>query len=309
MTKEDRLKLFANELGDIEGAALKQFAENLITNAPDYFFTVAASSSGKYHPSFDLGNGGLVRHTRCVVFFAECVAESMDFNSHDKDLLIIAALAHDMIKQGPNDGYGRTVREHPEHAKNYILEKASEYKGLITEEDANKIAAAVFSHMGKWENQEPFIKGKAPYPMPDTDVEKALQIADYIASRKEILGFNFRPTEKDGIFSESTSTAPIVENKEPKQLTLKELESYTLGFGKNKGKTLKEVKPTGYLDWMISQTDFFNKEAQDMARAYIEALRKSVTSSGREEKVKEKNAAMTQPTSPAPVDDDEDLPF
>ena len=67
-SKEEKLCLFKNELDSIKSEKRRSFAEYLIENADDYFFTVAASTSGKYHPKFDLGNGGLVRHTRFVVF-------------------------------------------------------------------------------------------------------------------------------------------------------------------------------------------------------------------------------------------------
>ena len=87
---EDRLKLFSNELNEISDEKLRNFAEDLIINADDYFFTIAASTTGKYHPQFDLGVGGLVRHTRCVVFFAICEATSRCFEDHEKDLLIVS---------------------------------------------------------------------------------------------------------------------------------------------------------------------------------------------------------------------------
>ena len=83
ITKEDRIKMFANEIGYIADENLKKFAEKVLEDADDYFFTVPASSSGKYHPQFSLGESGLVRHTRVVAFFAKCIGESMMFNQHD----------------------------------------------------------------------------------------------------------------------------------------------------------------------------------------------------------------------------------
>ena len=47
-----------------------------------------------------MGDGGLVRHTRCVAYFAKWLAESFCMTQEDSDLLIIAALAHDIKKQG-----------------------------------------------------------------------------------------------------------------------------------------------------------------------------------------------------------------
>ena len=121
ISREDRLKMFANEIGDIYDKDLKELATELIANADDYFFTVPASSSGKYHPPFDLGCGGLVRHTRCVAFMAMSIAESQCMSTLDRDSLIVAAIAHDIKKQGNGSG-NHTVFEHPTYAKNYVLE-------------------------------------------------------------------------------------------------------------------------------------------------------------------------------------------
>ena len=189
-----RLKLFKNELNDIQDNNLRQFAIHLLTNAPDYFFMVPASSSGKNHPYFARENNGLVKHTRCVVFFAECNAESFNFDSYTKDMLIITAIAHDIKKQG-NNSSNHTAWEHPELAHDYILEMQNKYPDLISVENATIIANAILSHMGKWQNLPKYTQGRKAYPLPVSLFDYALQSADYIASRKEILSFNFRPIE------------------------------------------------------------------------------------------------------------------
>ena len=43
----------------------------LETVEPEYFWYVPASSTGKYHPDFAQGEGGLIRHTKAAV----CVAQ------------------------------------------------------------------------------------------------------------------------------------------------------------------------------------------------------------------------------------------
>lgn len=248
--EEDKLKLFVNEFNDIKDENLREFAKELISHADDYFFTVAASTTGKYHPQFDLGDGGLVRHTRCVTFFAECIADSHMFSEHDRDLLIIAALAHDIKKLG-NGGSKYTVGNHPTCAKEYIELTRILKPELISKEDCDKVCAAVESHMGKWGHESDNL------PLPQTEFEKALQSADYIASRKEILDFNFRPTDEVHI----EAPKPQKYNGNPKD--------YVLEFGKHKGKTLEEIKSTGYLDWVAKQETFFNKEAQDIIKEYL----------------------------------------
>ena len=299
ISREDKIKMFINEIGDIKDANLKEFATELIANADDYFFVVPASSSGKYHPPFDLGDGGLVRHTRVVAYMAKSLAESYCFSDYDTDCLIVAALAHDIKKQGRGDT-GHTVWEHPELARNYIIETYNKQSFGISEDVIHKIANAVYSHMGKWGNDPRFCKGNTPLPMPVTEFEKALQAADYVASRKEITEFKFRDTEEVNVVAQPKPALPPIN-----EMSLFELENYQM----HKGKALKEVKPTGYLDWILKQTDFANKDTQEIVRAYFNKLRESVTSDGRE-KVKEENKAyLTENVSPSVSIDEDDLPF
>lgn len=296
ITKEDKLKLFINEINDIKDLQLRAFATELIANADDYFFSVPASSSGKYHPPFDLGDGGLVRHTRCVVYMAQCVAESMIFSDYDKDLLTISALVHDIKKQG--SGVGKhTVWEHPILAKEYVLETYKKDNFGISEESIMKICGAVLSHMGKWGNFNEYARDNEPLPLPSNEFEKALQIADYISSRREITEFNFRPTEEVNIIKE--------EAKPVSEMSLIEFENYVLPFGKHRGKTLKEIKPTGYLEWMLKQEDFSNKEAQEVVKYYFKKLRESVSSDTRDA-VKSENMAYISKPSNVDIDN---LPF
>lgn len=295
ITKEDRLKLFVNELNEISDEKLRNFAEDLIANADDYFFTIAASTTGKYHPQFDLGVGGLVRHTRCVVFFSICEATSRCFEEHEKNLLIVAALAHDIKKLG--DGSGKyTVPDHPKWAAEYILARQEETK-LITKKDAKLISDIVYSHMGKWGAQDGM-------PMPKTELEKALQSADYIASRKEILDFDFKPTEKVDIQVEEVKPGDFV-----------------IGFGKHKGKTIKAVydeaerKDDSYLHWMARQAEFNNKDARMMGMMYLNEIGQ-LPDVFKKELITESTTVNTgqQNAEPIPVvmketDPADDLPF
>ena len=218
MDINERLLLFANELNDIQDVNLQQFAMKLLSQAPDYFFTVPASSSGKYHPYFAREVGGLVKHTRCVIFYAECNAESFNFDSHTKDLAIIAALSHDMKKQGNGNGK-HTVWEHPELAYNFILDTQRLFPQLISVEDATMIANAVLCHMGKWQHDVNFTRGKKSFPLPTTLFEYAIQSADYMASRVELTGFAFRPTDSVSIpvINSSINETSCVVNKDEEQ--------------------------------------------------------------------------------------------
>lgn len=287
ISREDRLKLFVNELNDITEENLRKFAEELIANADEYFFTVAASTSGKYHPQFDLGEGGLVRHTRCVAFFAQCEAISRMFTEHETNMLIVAAIAHDIKKLG--DGKTKhTVDDHPRFAAEYIND-TNKRTELLSAEDESIIAAMVYSHMGKWGHE----KG---LPLPQTELEKSLQAADYIASRKELLGFDFRPTEKVDVKIDPVKPCDFV-----------------VGFGKHSGKTIKQIYEEGkkgdtYLHWMMKQEEFNNQEARLNGMLYLYELGELPKQYEKEISIEPQNEKATVIEQSQSATDD-DLPF
>ena len=183
MNRTDKIAMFSKEIENITDVNLRKLAIEIIACADDYFFTIPASSSGKFHPPFSLGEGGLVRHTKCVVYMVNCLCESFNIDEYKRDMLIVAALAHDIKKQGDcTEGLGYTVHEHPLLAASEILIPHNVMKTIVN---------TIQSHMGKWGADPKFIGDKKPLPMPESDCAKILQAADYLASRKEILDFKF----------------------------------------------------------------------------------------------------------------------
>lgn len=195
MNRDNKIAMFVNEINDIVDDDLRKLATEIIAGADDYFFTIPASSTGKNHPKFSLGEGGLVRHTKCVVYMVKCLCESFVIDEYKRDMLIVAALAHDIKKQGDMaEGVGYTVHEHPRIAAQYVYQTycifsddIDTFGGIV-----EIICNAISSHMGKWGAYPKYIKDKNPLPMPSNEFEKILQAADYLASRKEILDFKFR---------------------------------------------------------------------------------------------------------------------
>ena len=75
MDRADKIAMFSKEIESIVDDDLRKLATEVIACADNYFFTIPASSSGKFHPSFSLGEGGLVRHTKCMVYMTKCLCE------------------------------------------------------------------------------------------------------------------------------------------------------------------------------------------------------------------------------------------
>ena len=253
-TKEEKLNFFTREFSYILDDNLREFAKLIVENADDYFFTVPASSSGKYHPDFARGNGGLVRHSRAVAYFANEYArvsiEAKKLTRYEADCVVVAALVHDIKKQG--DGLGEhTVREHPQLAAEYVRKIWEDYGAdLVDEEHLEYICKAIRSHMGPWQE-----------PCPQTRPELIVFYADYTASRREIVGIDFI----------DNNDTEAVEAYEAPVMTV---EKYKFDFSKMKGLTMKEAyeKDPSFMRWMAIKEGFGNVEVQKLVREYINSL-------------------------------------
>ncbi|MFW6002195.1 MAG: HD domain-containing protein [archaeon] len=152
---------------------VKQF---LLERIPDYIWTCPASSTGKYHPEYALGEGGLIRHKRAAVQIALSLfeAESLhNFTQLEKDMIIAALILHDGKKNGETGKDWNAYKRHGQILAGEIQEECE--KGSIRWQ----IAELIRTHMGHWSN-----------PAPETELQKFVHLCDYLASRK-FLEVNF----------------------------------------------------------------------------------------------------------------------
>ena len=177
-----KIESFKTEINYIKNDKYKKCAEELIELLPDYFFEVAASSTGKYHPSFSLGNGGLLRHTKAVVKIGvelmndEAIGHK--YNDDEKDLMIISMIMHDGLKHGRE--YSQYTKfEHPLIVCDYIKENKD--KLSLNEEDLEFICSNISSHMGNW-NTSPY--SDVVLPVPKNKYQRFVHMCDFLASRK-----------------------------------------------------------------------------------------------------------------------------
>ena len=170
---------FSHELALIADEELARMVSLFLEErVPTYFWTDGASSSGKYHPQFSQGKGGLVRHTKAVVLFAEELLRmsSYSFMREDhKDFVIAACILHDTIKYGFNENIDKA--EYKNHAKN----AAYAFRMFCLEHDyqpSEYLLGAIRSHMGQWSTD----KDDKPF----TPIDRCVHMADYMASRSFI---------------------------------------------------------------------------------------------------------------------------
>ena len=179
----DKIKCFETEINYIKDKNLKKDLKTLINLLPDYFFEIQAASTGKYHPKFASGDGGLVRHTKVAVRFAyELLNNNIigcKFTDRDKDLIIIALTLHDGLKCGlEHNRY--TKFEHPLLISKYIMENKE--KLTMDIDDIRKVCSMIETHMGEWTYDN--YNKKEVLPRPKTAEQRFVHMCDYLASRK-----------------------------------------------------------------------------------------------------------------------------
>ena len=173
-------EVFEVELSKISSQEVRVSTETVLEMLPDYFYEIPASSSGKYHPQFSLGKGGLVRHVKVAMRILEEIFKDEVFGIYDeytKDLMRMALMLHDGFKSGINN-IGHTCSEHPVIMSDFILNNKD--KLLISENDSKFVSDLIRSHMGPWNKDR---EGNVIMPVPKTNEELLIHLCDYIASR------------------------------------------------------------------------------------------------------------------------------
>ena len=98
----DKEEMFVEELSYITDDSYSDALLNIINMLPDYWFHEAASSTGKYHPEYALGDGGLLRHSKAAMRIGYELLNNPiiggKYTSREKDLLLMSLLVHDGLK-------------------------------------------------------------------------------------------------------------------------------------------------------------------------------------------------------------------
>lgn len=178
--------VFHEELLCITSPLLRTMAVEALNLAPSYFWVVPASSSGKYHPKTSLGVHGLVRHVKSVFWIAEELLSHRlyaPFTEYEKDLVRVAILLHDTLKQGTEEWGTHTVTEHPLLVRLSIRPDVFIQNTDGAEEDWDTICSLIETHMGIWTTDK---KGVQVLKEPETAMQKFVHLCDFLASRKNI---------------------------------------------------------------------------------------------------------------------------
>lgn len=123
-----------------------------------------ASTTGKYHPPFALGEGGLVRHTLAACCWAKDLLQLEQYSIllPKADYILAALILHDSVKKG----FGKS--KYTVGSRRYI-------------ECGAVISRLIASHMGQWNRA---FNSNVTLPKPKSDIQQFVHLCDYLASRK-----------------------------------------------------------------------------------------------------------------------------
>ena len=244
---EQQSNMVAPILATIVNEDIREFAKVLVDGLPAYIWEVGASSTGKYHPQYSLGVGGLMRHQIAVVrflnYFFELEQYNTKFTSREMDLMRVAGLVHDARKSGEQADYEHnkfTKFDHPIQMANVIRSYDGKY---LNYDELEFVAHCIESHMGQWSTDR---KSSVVLPKPIDEYQHFVHLADYLASRKDLtMAF-------DNVEASHPTTAPT------------NIDDYVITFGKHKGEKLVDVfkSDRSYCMWLKENS--FQKEIKEM---------------------------------------------
>lgn len=181
------LEYFENELSWIKNEKLLKLCKVVLENAPEGFKQNPSSSSGKYHPDWSHGNGGLLRHTQAATYLAKELAHAYLFSDLETDAVIVATILHDVCKYGlPEQKH--TTKDHDVTSALFMRRLADRHE-LRDTPLFNEVFLSIAFHFGRWTFRESADKIRK-FPEEYSKLMEVVHIADYISSRKEIR-FNF----------------------------------------------------------------------------------------------------------------------
>ena len=186
------VEVFEKELSYIKDNIIREMTAFAIEHINSNFFVEAASSTGKYHPEYALGLGGLYRHTQAAVKIAHDLLQidlyKNEFSDYVKDYIIVALILHDCCKRGIYWDEKYTVHEHPILVREWLNEiftsdlcSTIERVREITKEYIDAVSNLIETHMGQWNKNK---YSKVELPIPQLAPQKFVHLCDYLASRK-----------------------------------------------------------------------------------------------------------------------------
>lgn len=187
----DLKSLLYSKIQLIQSKEIQEFVKVSLDNAPAYFWTLKASTSGKYHHGETL-----VEHILYALEYGQAHIRMLQWywDEETKDLFFAALFLHDLYRCGiedresmDEDGFLRTDNLHPIYAASELSRLEMPSKTKVDDPFFayrfswfKKFQKAVASHLGPW---SPL---KELSPMHDNMLSLRLNVflVDYVVSRQ-----------------------------------------------------------------------------------------------------------------------------
>lgn len=183
----EKMDYFNREYSYIKDDKKREDLKYLVSNLPDYFFEIPASSTGKYHPEFASTTHGLVKHTKVAVRIAHELLDNPglnNFTDDEKDIIIMALVLHDGLKSGKiREKYTRF--DHPLLVCDFIREHND--KLSLSDDEIEFLTRIISSHMGIWNKD---YNGNEVLSIPKDKYQRFVHMCDYLSSKK-FMNVNF----------------------------------------------------------------------------------------------------------------------
>ncbi|MBQ2395911.1 MAG: HD domain-containing protein [Bacteroidales bacterium] len=163
-------ELLSYEVSQIDDFDIREFVKKTLDTVDPIHRIKPASSTGKYHPKYASGEGGLIRHIKVTVRNVIELIRATPAVESEKDELIAAAILHDMWKYPEGRDHEFTAFDHPALGGQWCKDHGFDTIGRL-----------IAAHQGIWttSRQMPRFENEQPRKFD----EWLLHYSDLMASR------------------------------------------------------------------------------------------------------------------------------
>jgi len=178
------IEVFKDELNLISSKPLRDFVVECYNGyCPSSYWTVATSTTGKYHPAFVNGEGGLIVHVKYAIWWAQHLVRAFpNLHSSASDEIIAALLLHDLLKNGKASMGDRPRNITLTHGIHLAVDVAEDRREKLNVEE-ERVLAAIGGHMGVWTEPKSFACWNISDPKTN-NIATIVHLADYAAAQK-----------------------------------------------------------------------------------------------------------------------------
>ena len=166
------------ELRLIENPHVRAVVLEILSRAPEHFYTQPSSSTGKYHPADEFSEGGNILHTRRVVKLADELCHAYGRSGIERDKILGAAMIHDSAQYG----WGAEAERYSQMGHEGAV-RVHTYEDLHHWDFYDDVSLLARAHAGRW---GPSVVWDSVTQLGLPELAALLHIADYIASRRYV---------------------------------------------------------------------------------------------------------------------------